>query len=236
MGAVQAVSVERVRGPKLAVLVRRAEGVPVEEGLRRANDAGRVIASNARLDGALVGSEEWRTIRDVFACWTGTAYGYVEPDRVLREATERSDVLRSHVIVYTDTDTGKRWLFPVPEEHLDRRNVLLAMDHPDFTLETDGNDRIFHPVQGATIGMVEGLPARDGWYGTDSRYGIPNGNPINALRREARYLLRTSRSVGLVRRGYDGFDGDDRQCVGLDDRPSQGFGVAVEAAEGGAPR
>jgi len=38
---------ERVRGPKLAILVKRANGVPFVEGLRMAEEKGRVIASNA---------------------------------------------------------------------------------------------------------------------------------------------------------------------------------------------
>lgn|GEM_PF-4400727 len=40
----------RIRGPKLEPFIKGREGVTMEEGIRRADEAGRVILSNKRLD------------------------------------------------------------------------------------------------------------------------------------------------------------------------------------------
>ncbi|NYZ73976.1 hypothetical protein H0O00_02450, partial [Candidatus Micrarchaeota archaeon] len=119
---------ERVSGPNLAVFVKHSKGIPMEEALRRVDEAGLVIALNKRLSKALVGSEEWRSISEVFACWSGTMTAYDKPDQKLGKTIE-----------YVDSETGTRYVFPVPEEHVGKKNVVLVAEHPNFTLETDGN-------------------------------------------------------------------------------------------------
>jgi hypothetical protein len=206
---------ERVRGPDLAVLVRRSNGVPFEEGLRRANEGNFVIASSARLSKALVGSEEWKGIKGVFACWSGTMTAYVEPGQKLGEQVE-----------YIDPKTKVRWVFAVPEAHQDATNAILVAEHPDYTLEVDGNNRVVHAN---AVDLVSAFPGKDGWYLADSKHGIPTGEQV-AYSEQVRYLWRIAKRVGPVARGYDDFF-DDRQGVGLDTRPSGGYGVAVEAAD-----
>ena len=215
---------ERTRGPNLAILVNRSASVPMEEALVRANDAGVVIASNKRLSQALVGSDEWRGIREVFACWSGTMTGYEKPDQKLGKTIE-----------YVDSETGVRYIFPVPEEHQGKKNVVLITEHPNFTLETDGKTRI---VQAKEVGMVSEFPvASENWYLGDQKYDIPTGKKVDGNNEAARYLWRIDKRVGLVARGYDGnWDGGDRRSGGLDDRPSEALGVAIEAASGGAPK
>lgn len=215
---------ERTRGPNLAVFITRANGVPMEEAIQRADEAGLVIASNKRLSKALVGSEEWKQIEEVFACWDGTFTGYEKPDQKLGK-----------IIEYTNSETGIRYVFPVPEEHQGKKNIVLVAEHPDFTLVKDGQNRI---VQAVTVDAVEKFPtSNEGWFLGDPKYDIPQGNKVHGSNQDARYLWRIEKRVGLVARGYDGsWSGYNRRSVGLDDWPSCGFGVAVEATEGGAPR
>ncbi len=213
---------ERTRGPNLAVFVKRSEGVPMEEALRRTDEAGLVIAPNIRLSNALIGSDEWRSIRAVFACWNGTMTGYEKPDQKLGKAIE-----------YTDSETGIRYVFPVPQEYQGKKNIVLVAEHPDFTLETDGKTRV---VQAKEVGIVSKFPvASENWYLGDSKYDIPTGKKVSGDNAYARYLFRIEKRVGLIARGYDNNCGDyhwydgDRRGVNLDGRPSLGLGVAVKA-------
>ncbi len=150
--------------------------------------------------------------------------GYEKPDQKLGKTIE-----------YVDSETGVRYIFPVPEEHQGKKNVVLITEHPNFTLETDGKTRI---VQAKEVGMVSEFPvASENWYLGDQKYDIPTGKKVDGNNEAARYLWRIDKRVGLVARGYDGnWDGGDRRSGGLDDRPSEALGVAIEAASGGAPK
>ena len=109
MGAqAQRTEVQRTRGPNLAVLVAYANKVPSEEGLRLANEGNLVVASNKRLDKALVGSDEWQqpNVRPALPAWTGTYAGYEEVGKKLGKTIE-----------YVDPETGIRHVFPVPEQY-----------------------------------------------------------------------------------------------------------------------
>ncbi|MFA5050203.1 MAG: hypothetical protein WC501_04310 [Candidatus Micrarchaeia archaeon] len=206
---------ERVSGPNLAILIKRSNGVPFEEGLRRANEENRVIASNARLSKALVGSDEWQKLRAVFVCWSGTMTAYVEADTKLPEKVE-----------YTDPTTGHRWVFSVPEQHRGKKNAILVAEHPDYTLEIDGTNRVVHAT---SVDLVKNFPKSDGWYMGDPKHDIP----VVSQTGSDRYLWRVAKRVGPVARGC-GLYGDGRRGVGLDFGPSVGLGVAVEAPFGGA--
>src|SRR5271157_5462748 len=220
--AAQVSGKERMRGPNLAVLVKRSDGVPMEEALTKADAAGAVIASSKRLSKALVGSDEWQGIREVFACWSGTMTAYDTPNQKLGKTIE-----------YTDSESGIRYIFPVPEEHVGKKNVVLVAEHPNFTLETDGKTRI---VQAKEVGIVSEFPvASEKWYLGDAKYDIPTGKIVDASDEAARYLWRIDKRVGLLfRGGYWGVGGGRDVYAGC--RASDGFGVAIEAASGGAPK
>jgi hypothetical protein len=222
--AAQASVKDRARGSNLAVFVKCSDGVPMEEALRRADDAGLVIASNKRLSQALVGSDAWQSIAAALPCWTGTMAGHVKPGRTFRQETERiSSIDEGHFIVYTDSETKLRYLFPVKEEHLDKTDCILAVDHPGFELVTDGRDRI---IRAARVGLIEGFPAVSGkWYHGDPEYDIPTGNKVDGSSQDARYLSRIDKRVGPAARGYHV---DFRRFV-LGKNPSNVLGVAVEA-------
>ncbi|NYZ74404.1 ankyrin repeat domain-containing protein [Candidatus Micrarchaeota archaeon] len=209
-----------IRGPKLEVFISKKQGATMEEALARADAEKRVIASNKRLSKALVGSDEWRSISEVFPCWTGTMVAYEEPGRAFGRFVE-----------YTDNRTGIRYVFTVPDQFIRVKNGLLVAEHPDFKLEKDGNDLV---VRAARVELIERLPANEGWYLADPAHGIPFGGEVDNSNPDARYLSRIDKRVGLVARGYDYYDGCDyRRVVYLVNAPSDAFGVAVEAPEGG---
>ena len=218
---------ERVRGPKLAILVKRANGVPFVEGLRMAEEKGLVIASHARLDKALNETGEWKSISDVFACWSGTMTGYEKPGKKLGKS-----------IVYTDPETKQRYVFSVPEDYKGAKNAILAVEHPDYTLDKDGKDLVVAVKNIENISLVENFPTSDGWYLTDEKHGIPTGDQVDPSNDDARRLWRVDDGsrVGPVARSFDCFVFDYRRFVYLYDRPSYGLGVAVEAPAGSAPK
>jgi len=219
---------EKTSAPShLSVFIPRKPGVPMEEAIRRADEAGVVIASNKAID-SILASEGWVAIKDALPCWTGTMAGYVEPGRTFREAGEWVDALKSHAIVYVDEKTETRYLFPIPAEHLDKKDSILVVNHPHFRLETDGNDRI---VRVAQVSLIERFPAESGWHLADAQFGIPFRDEVGDADTDAQYLFRIAKRVGLVARGYDNSWGDLRRNLDLGNALSGGSGVAIEASK-----
>jgi len=207
---------ERLRGPNLAVLVKSASGVPMEEALRRADDAGLVIASNKRIDRALTSSEGWKSIIDAFPLWTGTLVAYEEPGKRFGKTFEWSDYPDRH-----------RYVLDVPEEHQGKKNVVLVAEHPNFAIERDGITRIIHAKE---VGIVAKVPANTGgWYSGDPVYDIPSGEQVNKRSDAARIIVRGYRGIRLVVRGDSDFAGYIDPCgVSISHRPKDCFGVVVE--------
>jgi len=204
--------------PILATLAKSKPGLPMEEAIRKSDIA--QIATNRRLEHAIFGehswlpSDEWKGIRDAFPCWTGTMIGYVKPGRTFSEETERiSSLGNEHFIVHTSR-TGIRYLFPVPEEHLDLNDCALTIQVACMDLITDGNDRIVrdHPINAGEgirdswIELVGNLPPFNGNF--DSYYsqsGIPLGQTSHGgsggWNRTKRFS-RSEKHVGLISRGF----------------------------------
>jgi len=217
-----------IRGPQLEILVPRSRGVPFDEALRIAEQGRYVIASNARMSKALVGSKPWdkprEYISEVLCCWTGTMTAYAKPGEKLGATIE-----------YTDPKTEQRWVFPVPKQFVGMKDVILVAEHPDYTLEREGKNRV---VQAGIVDVVENFPMRnERAYLADAKHGIPQGDAVSGIERNARFLWRTDSTVSPAARG-DHIRGDDyiMRCVRLNVRPSIGFGVAVEAPEPKAPQ
>lgn len=238
---------ERIRGSRLAVLVKRSEGVPFVEGLRMADEKGLVIASNKRLDSADIDYRVWEKIRKAFSCWSGTMTAYKKPYEELGKS-----------VIYTDPKTKQRYVFPVPENYKEAHDAILVVEHPNYTLEKDGKDLVV-VVQGleninlvgsrfpskrdpcdcridrvvpvshiGKIGLVERFPPRVGYYNRDALHGIPSGRDLGYYR-GARLLLRTDSKVGPIARGsYYYNEGHD---LLLHVEPSESLGVVVEAPE-----
>jgi len=211
---------------KLAVFIPYSKGVSAKEAIQRAGEAGMAIASNARMDKALVRSNEWESIKDAFPCWTGTMTAYVEQDTAFNKSKIYSQELKA--IVYTDPETKEKWIFPVGD-YGKERNAILVSEHPDYAIETSKDEILVKP---RVVDLVPNFPEKGGWYLTDGKYGIPVGKTVDSDDTKTRYLHKLDDGrVGPVARGYVNGWG-----IGLCCWPSLGFGVASfgKAAAGGA--
>lgn len=210
-GAIQ-IQKERKRGPNLAILAK----CPMEEALSRADSGGFVLASNRRLSQELVGNC-WVGDRQHFCAWSGTMVAYVEPGKKLGRAVE-----------YTDRRSGVRYVFPVPQEHQEKRDAVLVAEHPDYLIETEGNTRIIRP---SAVDIVENFAAC-GWFAGDPKHDIPQGTPSDQLDpREpgARMLFREGRRVGLIYRIF--FINECSRHILMGSGPSADNAAVVESAE-----
>ena len=215
--------VQRVRGPAIVVFRAYKDGLSHPEALRQVDEAKLVMVSSKRMDKALVGSDEWRGISEVFPAWMGTITGHEAPGKVFGAE-----------MVYTDPSTGQRYVFPTGDAK-GSKNVILVAEHPDYVLmpqkseTTGGTDLI---VQASAVTKLENFPTSDDWYAADAVHGIPIGRSVNSDRADARYLWRLGEArVGAVLRVCG-----CRRYVLLNLGPSSRIGVAVEAPEGGASK
>lgn len=211
-------TVQKITRPKLEVMITQRNGVAFTKAFEKAQAENRIIASNKRMDAALVGSDEWKSVKEVFACWTGTMAAYGAPGKKFGKE-----------IVYTDPETKQRYVFPVNEEHRGEKNAILAINHQDFKMDYDGKDIVVIPEAGKAYDLLIQFPIKDGWYVADEKYGIPVGKETSSENPEARYLVRVDGAgrIGPVARGSLLGWG----LVLLGGRPSLGLGVAVEAPD-----
>jgi len=180
------ISSQRTRGPNLAILIKRNPGVPMDEAIMIADREGLVIASNRRLDKALAWGSEWEGLVEGLNCWTGTMTAFNKPGEKLGKEVE-----------YVNKRNGIRWVFPVPHEYGNEKDAILVVEHPDFSLEIDGKNRV---IRAENVAIVTGFPSESGFYLTDLKYGIPVGN--KAYEPNSRVLLKYyGRWVGLISRG-----------------------------------
>jgi hypothetical protein len=141
---------------------------------------------------------------------------------------EKSSTPLGSVIEYVDPETKFRWIFPVPEEYKGMKNIILVTEHPDYSLEVIGNDRI---VRAAKVDLIERFPAKHDSYLTDIKHGIPFGDPVADSDSSARKLFRfDTRSVSFSIRDCD-YVGYNNRYIALGDRLSHVLGVAVEAPD-----
>ncbi len=203
-----------------------AQGLSAVEGIMQAANEGLVVASNLTIDAVLSGDGR-RSIPELFPCWIGTMTGYTKAGAKLGKE-----------VVHTDSQTGERWIFPVPEQFREERNSLLVMEHPDYALVRDGKDILVEPTDIARVSLVSQFPeSSNGWYLVDPQHGIPTGSQADSQNPVSRYLWRLAEGrVGAVARG-NSILCNSRRLVNLYNQPSVGFGVAVETpAEQGPPK
>jgi len=213
--------------PNLAVFMKSASGMPLNEGLAWADAERRMIASNRSLGRALTVLETYMSLKKAFVCRSGDMAVYVMPGKTFRQAAERIASLGNvYFLVYEDPKTKDRYLFPVPEEHLDKRDALLVARHPDYSLGIERKDRV---VLAARAGLLEKFPASDGWYPRDPEYDIPYEGKSIGARLDVGYLKRIGMRVGTVDTDYGRFPFADRRRILLDLPPSTPLGMVVEA-------
>ncbi len=206
----QITQVQRIRGSNLAVLVPYSRNVPLLEGLRLADEKKLVVASNKRLDRALT-SCEWGHENVIWGlpAWSGTMIGYEEVGKKFGSTIEDFDL---HARV--------RYVFPVPRQYQGENNAILIVEHPYYSLEIDGKNRVVHATG---VDLIRQFPNQNGWYLPDSVHGIPVGEVSPDDR--AQRLYRTGKNVvNVVRYVYE----LGRPLVDLGCVPSNTFGVLVE--------
>lgn len=227
-----------VRGSKLEIFLNACT-VPFEEGIVKAQDEHRVIASNKRLSGLLLGANTCNKVRNAFPCGSGTMTAFVEPGKSFKEQGVWSKTFGAYLLTYTDPRTGSRWFFPVPREYEDEKNAILVAEHPDYVLELDRlkQSRTVHLVDARLVDLLRSFPAQDGWYLGDPKHDIPIGRQLEQLKNSgnyperARYLMRTAKKIGTstryLRTPKSSFKEEEKK-VGLFVHPSSPLGLLVE--------
>lgn len=200
---------------KLAVLATFEKGLPMEEAIRKASEAGLTIASNRRIDQALMSTSDFSHFANAFPLWTGTLIIHEDYGVPLGKTFEIREWMTKH-----------RYVVEIPEEHQGKKNVLLAASHPDFTIEREGNNRI---IIANKLDAITEVPFNESdWLLGDATHGIPSGSPVDRNDMSARYLISGYRGVRLVVRGHDDFGFVNPYEVCINSRPSNEYGVVVE--------
>ena len=223
-----------IRGPELEILLPRHPGMPFAEGLHKAEQESRVIASNARLETVLTG-RGWERFKSACPMWSGTIAAYVQPGRTFGEEAEKlNEVDGRRYIVYTDPGTKDRWLFLIPEKYLDAKDAVLIAEHPCYSSAKE-------IIIDSGIEMLANFPARNDWFLIDKTHGIPIGIPTDGYATierfsdtshnlETRFLYRLEKRIGPVARGF--FTNDphgNMRGIYMNVWPSAVYGMVVEA-------
>jgi hypothetical protein len=186
-------------------------------------------------DGRLALTDTWKNEKPVYPAWTGTMFVHGKKDAPLPKTVE-----------YTDSETKEKWVFDTGAA-AGSRNVILAINHgfsedgkPLIQLHEDKNRIVVEITDPKQISIIENFPAKDGWYMTDPKYGIPVGEKADSGDSNTRYLYRIGdEKAGLLVRGNNVLV--RRLVVIASGWPSGRFGVlALETAvqqktEAGSP-
>lgn len=209
---------DRIRGPRLKVLIKRSRGIGLEETMIITEMGSRVIASNKRISRMLEnrgGSEFYKAL----PCRTGTLVVYTAPGKELGKQ-----------IVCTDPKTNQKYIFHVPEEHQHKKDVALVVEHPDYFLQKDENEFVVFVKNPENIHVIENFPSSNGCYLGDPEHDIPFGDEVSPDVPGARYLFRKMDDV--VSQVFRGLVFHDRRGILMCGMyPSSDLGVLVEAPE-----
>ena len=210
---------ERLRGPYLKIFTKFEDALTFDRALKKADAENRVFPSNARLTEAMI-QDGWLSILEAFPCRTGTLVAYTKPGEALGNAIEIVDRL-----------TEFRWVFPVPGSFSKNTDCVVLVEHPNFTIEADGNNRVVH-VKLADLTVLNGFPESDGYYRGDPVFDIPVGPTISKADPNARYLRRNSKQICPAVCGFQGHHNDAiRRYVDMAFWPSFPYGDLVEATQ-----
>jgi hypothetical protein len=212
--------------PALIMLAETAKGLVLEEGLMLAGERKATIASVRTIAIGLMDNDTRLRIKNAFVCRSGTMFANVEPGRSFRESSQQvSSLGNGYFVVYEDPVSKNRYYFPIPEQHLDKRDSILLTEHPDYSLRIDGRDRI---VLDARISLVERFPKTDGWFAVEEAHGIATeGEAITSLSRMA-CLLRGEKMVSAAAIDYGRFPHPDHGRQILNIGPSARLGTIIK--------
>jgi len=204
---------------RLSVLIKRKPGVPFVEGLRKADEKNMRIPSLQKINqvAGRMSFEGYDDLESAFPCWTGTFVAFKGPHKSLSDS-----------VIYTDQETGQRYVFPVPKYHQSMSDVILVVEHPNYSLEKDGKDLIV-AADSDKIELVSKFPSKNGWYKVDQWCGIPTTE-------EANPLVDYVNAFGLNRFAEEGvgpvalsFDYLPVATINFGLSPSTALGMTVEA-------
>lgn len=170
--------------PRLELLRSFREGVCGEDAISLAQKSNKILASNIALDFLL--SINKGGLADAGWYWTGTLLAY-----------EKAGAPFGEELRYYDRSTGFEYIVPVPKKFQGKTDCAIASNHPDFSLEIKGSQRIFKAVR---LDLLEDFPQLADFYRIDPRYGIPFGNPVETSISDARYFYRDESHVSLIAR------------------------------------
>jgi hypothetical protein len=186
--------------------------------------AGTRFITNLEADAILNGSQ-FGQFKGACPFWVGTGGMYDSPGKAFGSTVELK--------------FSKAWTLvgEVPKRFRGMRNTLLALEHPDYTIEP-GPSGIFifkiH-VSDSKINVIEGIPETDGFYRTEPKAGIPVDKQVSSSDPAARWWVRRERIpwLGAFQRG--GIGGRDtsgvlRDIVAFwwpDDGVDEGFSAIV---------
>lgn len=242
-----------IRGPKTAVLVprnQRNEGLPLHDAVTLSRKEGRVMVSDRRLVDKISPREFDRDIRDADPCWTGDVFAHPSVGKTFREDSEH-DGEYGQVITRLDKD-GKRWVFPIPLEHLDKIDCLIVAQSQNYELVERGDDII---VVASKVEVQDKFPRHTGSYSLNECLGIPQDTegrsleyelPAGEALSEIPYrsmcpeglvgysIVRFhGKTVGAIARSETDFHSNyvKPRILHLDRDPTTKLGVIVEATE-----
>ncbi|NYZ73661.1 hypothetical protein H0O00_00805 [Candidatus Micrarchaeota archaeon] len=152
-----------------------------------------------------------------YSAWVGTAVIYEAPDAPFKDRV---------VYAWEDNEVEYATTFNIPQQFRGKTNCALVVEHPDFQFISLGDNKFQLKAAEGSVSLLEHFSNKsDEWYKYDKRFRIPTGTPKNKTD-STRWLWRQGNGyVGLVARGFGGYD--VRRGVALDYAPSGAFGVAV---------
>jgi hypothetical protein len=210
-------SIQLIRGKVLKSFIPSSRGVSAREAIRRAGEAGMVIASNTTIHMLLNGSARWREMKELFPCWTGTMTAYAEPGKAFNKSKIFSKELNA--LVYADPGSNERWIFPIGH-YGNEKNAVLVSEHPDYSLDVDKKEILVRP---SVVGIVQNFPEGNWCFSRNGQYCIPTTKASGLTMR----LERSDCRVGPIVRGANNVEYAYNH-IHLNYAPSAAFGVAVE--------
>ncbi|MBN2121519.1 hypothetical protein JW721_00465 [Candidatus Micrarchaeota archaeon] len=212
----------RPRDMKLTVIVPRDGGkVDFLRAIKIAKDTGFPLPPNRRFSRIPNNPDERKEIEKALPGWSGTMAAYVEPGAELGK-----------FVIYTDSNSGKRWVFPVPEEFRREKDSLLVAEYP-YLVKPEGNDLV---ISAKNVDCIGQFPAeKAGWYLGDAVHDLPQGEMLNEdnaiINPKARQLLRLAKRVGpVVREKNDPSANRFLRTINLVALPSVKLGLIAETA------